>query len=306
MSIDISISKSERQSTSLWWVHALMILNVFLIASSFPVGELIATALPSDVMMLIRFLMAMLLFLPWVLYRYGLGLPRVKKMLGYGLLSIPLVTFFWCMFEALKTTSAVSTGALFTTLPAITALSSWIVNRERTGLGKSVGLSLGTLGALLIVLKGNVSTELGISEGDGLFFLGVIALGLYNALIKRLYSGEPTEIMTFWVIVFGALWLLLLSLSSFEQVIWQAVPGHVFGALFYLALFTTLISFFLLQFGTVKIGPTQVAAYSFLNPVFVLGLSLALGLAEFTLSMIPGLVLILLAMIIIQRGGREA
>ena len=295
-------SSSASHEPSKLWVHGLMVLTIAFIASSFPVGKLIASALPADVMMLIRFVMAAGLFAPYVIIKHGWRIPPLKRLVGYALLSIPLVTFFWCMFEALKYTSAVNTGALYTTVPAMTALFALIINGEVTDSKKRLGLLMGTLGALWIVFKGDIQAllTLELNRGDWIFFFGAMALSVYNPLIKRIYKGEAMVIMTFWVIVFGALWMLLLSLPELPLVQWSKVSWSVYGGLFYLALFTTLLSFFLLQFGTVKIGPTKVAAYGFLNPVFVLMIVIALGMAEFSWVLIPGALLVLLAIFILN------
>ncbi|WP_425411206.1 EamA family transporter [Microbulbifer variabilis] len=117
-----------------------------------------------------------------------------------------------------------------------------------------------------------------------MFLSGAISLSLYNPLVKRVHSDEPTGVMAYWVILFGALWLLFFTLPLLGTINWQNTSFQLNGSLLYLALFTTLMSFFLLQFGTVKIGPTKVAAYGFLNPIFVLALTLLLEMSEFSSS----------------------
>ncbi|WP_444886084.1 DMT family transporter [Microbulbifer sp. JMSA008] len=302
LSRGINPTATASSGTSLWWVHGLMIACTLLVAGSFPVGALIADSLPADCLMMIRFLIATGLFAPFIFLKHGFQLPHPKKLLGYALLSIPLVIFFWCMFEALKYTTAVNTGALFTTVPAMTAVFALIINGERSSARKVIGLTLGTLGAAWIVFEGSITTAitLDLNRGDWIFTLGAISLSLYNPLIKRVHSGEPTEVMTFWVILFGALWLLLLSFPSLSHIEWRNIPVETYGGLFYLALFTTLISFFLLQFSTIRIGATKVAAYSFLNPVFVLVLATALEMTKFTINFIPGIILVFAAMLFIQ------
>jgi len=305
-SISSSLSASET-GHSLMWVHGLMILTIAFIASSFPVGKLIADALPADVMMLIRFLMAAILFAPYIVYKHGRKIPPVKRLLKYALLSVPLVTFFWCMFEALKYTSAVNTGALYTTVPALTAIFALVINGEMADARQRWGLAMGTIGALWIVFKGdtNALLNLELNRGDWIFFFGALALSIYSPLVKRLYSGEAMVIMTFWVIVFGAVWMLLLSLPKLSAIQWSEVSLSVFGGLLYLALFTTLLSFFLLQLGTVKIGATKVAAYGFLNPIFVLVIVITMGMAEFNWVLVPGGLLVVMAIFILNGKSRS-
>ena len=109
------------------------------------------------------------------------------------------------------------------------------------------------------------------------------------------------EVMTFWVILLGSGWLLMLSANGLEQTNWHLVDANVYAGVLYLSVFTTLITFFLLQFGTVKIGATKVAAYGFLTPLFVITLSVLIGIEPFEWVTLPGICMVLIAMFLIQR-----
>ncbi|MDO6687085.1 MULTISPECIES: DMT family transporter [unclassified Agarivorans] len=286
--------------------HGLMLIMVALVASSFPVGAAITYALPPVVMMFLRFFLAALLFAPYVIAKNGWALPPLRALFGYALLSIPLVIFFWCMFEALRHTSAINTGALYTTLPAMTALASYIINQQTISKRRQLGLLIGTVGALWIVFRGQISAlvNLQLNSGDLLFLVGCLSLSVYNPLMKKRYRGERQELMTFWVILFGAVWLLVLALPSFSQIDWSNVPFKVYAGISYLALFTTLITFFLLQIGTLKLGPIKVAAYSYLTPLFVILLTVLMGIEQLDWQTLPGAGFILIAMLLIQNEPR--
>ncbi|MCP4164009.1 MAG: DMT family transporter [Deltaproteobacteria bacterium] len=135
--------------------HVLMILSIIIASSSFPVGKLITHDLPPEVMMFIRFLLAAILFGSYVFIKNGLEFPPRKRMLSYSILSIPPVIFFWSMFESLRYTSVINTGALITLIPAVTAVWAVLINREIPTILRSLGLAIGTIGALLVVFKGD-------------------------------------------------------------------------------------------------------------------------------------------------------
>jgi drug/metabolite transporter (DMT)-like permease len=289
-------------------VHALMLLTIALIASSFPVGATITHALPPGVMMLIRFMLAAFLFCPYVLIRNGFTFPDLKQSIHYAIISIPLVGFFWCMFESLRYTSLLNTGALFTLVPTVTAIWAYLINRDGITGVRAAGIILGTVGALWIVFRGDwqAFVNLSLNYGDIVFMIGCLSLGLYNVLIKRLYNNEPMELMTFWVLCWGSFWLLLLSLGDLKTIEWSKVNINVYAGIAYLSFFTTLVTFFLMQFSIVKIGATKVSAYNFLTPVFVIVLSVSLGLESFVPVTIPGIFLVVGAMLLIEReGGRK-
>jgi len=288
-------------------VHALMLLAIILVASSFPVGSAIANELPPAVMMFIRFLMAALMFLPIVIAKYGLILPTTNSLLRYIFLSAPLVAFFWCMFEGLRYTSVLNTGALYTLVPAITATCAFIINKERTGLLRMSGLLLGTFGALWIVFRGSLASFVGLdlNYGDLVFLAGCLFMGMYSPFFKRFYDGEPMLVMTFWILLSGSAWLLFLSITSITHVDWANVKSDVYLGVVYLSLFSTLITFFIMNYSTVRIGATKVSAYSLLTPLFVISMSILVGIDSFELIILPGIIFILAALIFIQRDDKH-
>ncbi|ARU59179.1 membrane protein [Oleiphilus messinensis] len=300
-----STRDSTQKSSPNLIIHGLMVLVIVLVATSFPIGAAITHGLPPDVMMMLRFFTAAALFAPFVLLQHGLQLPSGKSLFGYSMLSIPLVTCFWTMFEALRYTTAVNTGAIYTLVPAITAIFAFFLNNERASRRRSIGLLLGTTGALWIVFRGNLAALIGLdlNYGDLIFMGGITCMSFYSSMIKHVYRGEPMVVMTFWVILTGGIWLLCLSANTLSEIEWSAVDPKVYGGILYLSVFTTLTTFFLIQYGTVKIGPTKVAAYGFLNPIFVLLMTTLLGTHQFTWAYVPGVVLVVLAMGLIQTEG---
>jgi len=73
----------------------------------------------------------------------------------------------------------------------------------------------------------------------------------------------------------------------------------------YLAVVSTVISFFMFQFATPRIGPTRVLAYSYFIPAFVLLVDWAIGRGLPPLMTFPGIAIVLVASLVIQRGVIE-
>ena len=57
----------------------------------------------------------------------------------------------------------------------------------------------------------------------------------------------------------------------------MAVPVSTWLWILYLALFSTVITFYLTQYGTRVIGPTRTISYSYLYPLLVMILDFLLG-----------------------------
>ncbi len=68
-----------------------------------------------------------------------------------------------------------------------------------------------------------------------------------------------------------------------------------------LMLLTIILAASSFPVGIVKIGATKVAAYGFLTPIFVIIISISVGMGELELITLPGILLVIIAMFIIQR-----
>ncbi len=286
--------------------HLSVLLATGLVATSFPVVAAITGELDSLVLTLMRFALATVLFAPIVLWRDGLQLPGRRDLARYALLSACLVGFFWGMFAALRETSAVNTAAIFVLAPTVTMLLSALLLHETPGRSARLASLVGMLGAVWVVFRGDpqalLALELG--RGDVIFFLATLAMGLYSVLVKYLHRGEPMLRMTFWTLATGTLWLLCLSAPHLSATDWSGLSPGVYAGIVYLAVFTTLVTFFVFQWGATVIGPARVMSYTYLNPLLVTLIGALLGQPLPALASYPGFVLVIGAMIGLQRQGR--
>ncbi|MGB3223640.1 MAG: DMT family transporter [Desulforhopalus sp.] len=283
------------------FVHLLMVIAAILVSTSFTVGEAITAELDPAVLTLVRFTLAACIFGPWVHLNYGLGF-SVSLFCRCALISGCLVIFFCCMFLSLRYTSALNTSVIFALVPSISGGYALLFVGERLRKGQLLALAFGVVGVVWVIFRGDLSLFLAMewNKGDLIFLGGCFAMGLYTPLIKILHRGEPMAIMTFWVLVTGSLWLLLFAGGNMAAVDWDAVPAFAWVGIAYLSVFTTIITFFLTQFAVPYLGPTRVTSYSYLYPGFVLIIDLLLGHGLPPLRVIPGILIVLTAMVVLQ------
>jgi len=285
----------------------LTIMGAILVSTSFPIVAAITQGLDSVVLTLLRFSIAAVLFGPVVAWKYGLPLPTLKDLGRYALLSACMVGFFWAMFEALRFTSALNTATIFTLNPVIAAGLSAVLLKERLKTRSIVALGLGMVGAIWVIFRGDFSSlvALNLNRGDAIFLAGTVSIGIFGPLLKYLHRGEPMAQVSFWIFATGAGWLLLLALPRLGDVEWTKTPDMVYWGVLYLAFFTTLITFFVFQWSTMIIGPTKVSSYTYVNPVLVLIIGLALGQDAPPALTYPGLVLVLGATVVLETAAAK-
>jgi drug/metabolite transporter (DMT)-like permease len=284
-----------------------MLVTAGLVATSFTVGKAIANGMDPTVLTFIRFCCAVLFFFPYVHRKYSLDIPSVSALLRYSIISLSLVGFFILMFISLQYTSALNTGVIFTLVPGISGLYSLILLRERLGKYRLAALIMAMIGAIWVLFNGDLERmqAMQLNRGDIIFLGGCLLMALYTPLVKLFYRGEPMAIMTFWILVTGCGWLFLPAVPKLIATDWSSIEPMVWGGIFYLAVFCTIITFFLSQWSTLYLGPTRVMAYSYLYPPFILGIDWIFGHGLPSAKTLPGVVLIGLAMFIVQRGAVE-
>jgi drug/metabolite transporter (DMT)-like permease len=285
----------------LYHIHLLMVICAALVSTSFTVGAAIAAGLDPAVLTLIRFIFAACLLGPYVWSRFGL---RFTWSLFWrsAVISACLVTFFWCMFLALRFTTALNTSVIFTLVPSIAGVYAVFLVRERLSRKQLLALACGMVGAVWVIFRGDIALLMAMAwnRGDLIFFGGCLAMGLYTPLVRLLHRGESMFVLTFWILVTGSLWLLLVAGSHLPEIAWSKVPLSVWAGIAYLSLFTTVITFFLTQYAIAYLGPTRVMAYSYLYPGMVLIIDLLLGHGLPEPMVFPGIAVVLAAMLVLQ------
>lgn len=290
-----------------WHIHALMTFAFILVATSFIVMDKIAGEMDSSILTLLRFCLATILFLP-ILKHSDFNVPTIRDVIRYSLLGLCQAVFFTTMFEALRYTSSINTATLYTAVPIVSAIIAFFLLKERLGTRKIIGLFCALVGALWVIMEGDINNLLNIrlNQGDAIFLISVFSMGIYAPLINYLHRDEPMLVMTFWTIVTGTIWLIFFTNIRVMMVDWATVPGHVYLGIAYLAIFATIVTFFITQFCSIRIGPTKMMAYIYLIPSFVLLMNWLIG-EQVSSDIIIGVALTLVASFVLQwtRKGRN-
>ncbi len=308
MSEIYSLAKTLNEDTkhNLMRIHLLMGGCAFLVSTSFIVGKAITAGLDPAVLTLVRFVLATAFLFPYVQKNHGLQFSW--SMVGRcGIISLSLVAFFYSMFLSLRYTSALNTSVIFTLVPSISGVYAMILVKERLTRAKMIALFCGMVGAVWVISRGDLGQLIAMqwNRGDVIFLAGCFAMGLYTPLVRLFTRSESMVVMTFWILVTGSVWLLLLSGQHLAAVEWQMVPVEIWLGVCYLAMFTTVITFFLTQYSIAYLGPTQVMSYSYLYPSLVLLLDIFMGNGLPELKVVPGVLVVLAAMFVIQWTAKK-
>ena len=252
--------------------HAAMLGFAALIAGSFSLGAQAAPHIDPAALNAARFALAAgLMGAIAALGARGLRRADFRAPWRFAAMGGLLAVYFVLMFAALQTAPAVSVAAVFTLMPALSALFGWRLLGQRTRAPAAAALAMGAAGALWVIFRGDPARLLAleIGRGEALFVLGVAAHALYTPLVRRLNRGEPVLPFTFGVLAAGAAGLCLWAAPAMAATDWGALPAVVWLCLAYLAVATTAVTFYLLQFAAMRLPAGKVMAYGYLVPSIV-------------------------------------
>ena len=259
--------------------HAAMLLFSMGIAGSFSLGSLVANEISPVSLNAARFAFASIVVGAAV---FSLGMVRKshasapwRYLLTGSLMSI----YFVLMFEGLKTATAVSTSAVFTLAPLISALFGWIFLRQVTTPRMAVALAIAACGALWVIFRADWGALLAfkVGRGESIFFVGCIAHAAYTPLVRKLNRGEPPAVFVFGTLIAGTAVLGIYGWSEVRDTSWEQLPVIVWVALAYVAIVASAFTFVAVNFATLKLPAAKVMAYTYLTPVWVIAWEWALG-----------------------------
>lgn len=280
-----------------------MLLFSALVAGSFSLGSLAANDIAPMALNALRFLIAAVVIGAAALLTTGLPRRSWQAPWRYLLLGGLFAAYFVLMFLGLQTATPVSTAAVFTLTPVMTAGFGYLLLRQITTARMAAALIIGAAGALWVIFRADLAALLRFRIGAGEFwyFCGCVAHALYTPMVRRLNRGEPAVVFSFGVLVAGFLLLAAFGWNDIRATDWAALPGIVWITILYVALFASAATFVLLQFATLNLPSAKVMAYTYLVPSWVILWEIALGHQAPPGLVLGGIGLSVLALLLLLR-----
>ena len=265
------MTKRSSRANALF-AHAAMFLFAALIAGAFSIGKRAAPFIDPSALTAVRFLLAACV-VGAAMAAFGIKPQRadLKAPWRYLILGGLMSGYFVLMFEALKTAAPVSTSAIFTLIPLMSAGFGWILMRQRTTPIAIAALLIGAVGAVWVIFRADLAALLSfdLGYGESIFFIGCVCHAIYTPTVKRLNRGEPVPVYTLLTIIGAGLVMAVYAARPVVETDWMNLPNAVWIALIYVSVFTTGITFVLLQFAAMHLPSGKVMAYGYLTPSFV-------------------------------------
>lgn len=259
--------------------HLAMFTYAMFIAGSFSFGSIAAPHMSPPAINAIRFCSATLLMGGMLFVRNGGRLAAPKAPWRFLVLGSLMGTYFILMFFALRITDPVSTGAVFTLIPLMTAVLGYFILGQRTRGLMWASLVISAVGALWVIFRADIWRLLAfrLGRGEMLFFIGCACQALYAPLVRLLNRGESVLEFTVWTLAGCTLFVTAFAIPEAPAIDWAAIGLPVWLAIAYLTIFSTAISFLLLQYASLHLPAAKIFPYAYLIPTFVIIIEAVIG-----------------------------
>lgn len=251
--------------------HLAMIVFAMLIAGSFSLGSLAMGHIAPAPINIVRFFSASLMM---GIFAFGIQRhsPRIQAPWRFAILGGLMAFYFLTMFIALEITAPVSTAAVFTLTPILTAFVAYIMFRQKVSALAALSLALAGGGALWVIFRADFNALLAFQAGKGelIYLAGCFAHAIFAVLIGRFNRGEPLAVTTFYILLFNGIWLAVFGMPDLLATDWFNLPPIVWITIVYLAIFPSAITFALLGYASRRLPASNVMSYGYLVPIFVI------------------------------------
>ncbi len=169
-------------------------------------------------------------------------------------------------FKGLAITQPINAALIMVLTPSIVLLISFLFQGEKIGLRKILGILIGLVGASIIIVLGNESSQRRVSIGDLMILGNATSYGIYLVLVKKfMVKYHPITVLK-WVFFFGFLLVLPFGIRDVIGADYRSFPKHVWFSIAYVLIAVSVLTYLLGGIALKYSSPTLVSTYVYLQP----------------------------------------
>ena len=182
-------------------------------------------------------------------------------------------------FKGLELSTPVNSGIFATTNPIIILCLSYFFLQEKIGVKKFIGITLGFIGALILVLQGteNSLRAPNVPLGNFLFLLNSIFFSSFIIMVKPLTQKYSTITIMKWLFLMGFFMNLPVTSFEFSEINWINMPFAAIWRIIFVLLGTTFLTYILNLFALKNLQASTVGAFAYAQPVIAISFAIFSG-----------------------------
>lgn len=266
----------------------------YIIARDVMVKEIIQP----NAFILLRVAVATLLF--FILHKSYQGFSKKDhyRMVLCGLTGV--ATNQLLFFNGLKLSGPIQSALIMTTTPVLVYLIAVIIGRSAFQWHKVAGISIGMIGAGLIIWQKNIGNFEFAWLGNIMVFINASSYAVYLILAQSLMTKHPPVQVLKYVFAYGLIFVLPFAIPTISTTKFHLIGITEGLSILYVLLFTTYLAYRLNGFALGRVNATLVSIYLYLQPVVATAASLILQVESLSTKKIMAASLILISILLVS------
>lgn len=214
-------------------------------------------------------------------------------------MSINMLAFF----KGLELSTPINSSVLVTITPIIVVILSAVFINEKITWPKGSGIVIGLMGALGLILFGAEIRQgaPNIPLGNALFVLNSTAYGAYLIFVKTLIQKYHPFTLMKWLFTIGTVINLPIAFPDLMQVQWDQLPLDAIGAILFVVICTTFLTYLFNIFALTQLKASTVSAFVYIQPLIGILFALFMGKDDLTIVKIIATIFVLVGVYLASR-----
>ena len=282
----------------------LLVASMAGIAAFYPIVKALDNSIDPYLLAFLRFLIALLALLPIMAFRRSLRLPSPREWPLFIFIALCGAGATVLVVIGIGQTNSVVSAILLNTNPLIIALLAPLLISEQLTVKKSLALTAGFIGVILIVLNGQSLSALINSEyfwGSFIVLIAALLSGLNKIYSKGLVRTYDGLYVTFFAVVLGTsvLSVIVGFTGKFGQIT-QLTGTDVISVLL-IGIVASAVPWTIWTSSLKHLDVHVAASFMLLIPIFAMFYSFLFLSEQFTVWMLLGLLLTSGGVYLVQR-----
>lgn len=247
--------------------YAYPLLAIFIWAGNTVITKMSAGAIFPAEIGFYRWLLAGLLFTPFmlkpVIAHWSAIAPNLGKVFILGVLGMAIYQSL--AYFAASMTTATNMGIILSLMPLMSLAMAIACLGQRLTAGALAGAVLSLLGVLVVVSSGSLAVlmEHGVNLGDGLMLIATLAYALYSTLLKKWQLRLPPLVLLYLQVLVAVVVLFPLFAASPKI---GPTPQNI-PLVLYACLLASMVAPLAWMQAVVRLGPSRTTLFFNLLPL---------------------------------------
>lgn len=245
----------------------------------------------------------------WLISLFTPNEKVTKRDMGIIVLgAVSLYGTLWAFAEAMRYISPTYVSLVSAMSPLVVMLLAALFLKEPITSRKALGVFFGIAGALMMILFSLHGDAHYSNIGVLLCFVNILFYAAYLLITRSISSKYSPVTMMKWMFLFSFVLSVPLAIPTVKDspILMGTAPAMAYINMGIVAIFATVLAYYLLPLALRHIRPTTVSMYSNLQPIVTAALAIAIGQDVFTWNKPIALLLVIFGVFLVTTSKSKA